>query len=76
MLKVILCLCLSFSMSMPSFLFWLSWVSIFILLARAATPDEWRDRQIYQVLTDRFVRPDNDTTALCNVTLEEYCGGT
>lgn len=45
-------------------------------LALAATPDEWRSRSIYQVLTDRFWRPDNSTTAPCDVTDETYCGGT
>lgn len=45
-------------------------------LAMAASPDEWRTRSIYQVLTDRFWRPDNSTTAACDVTDETYCGGT
>lgn len=45
-------------------------------LAMAATPDEWRSRSIYQVMTDRFWRPDNSTSAPCDVTLETYCGGT
>lgn len=45
-------------------------------LAMAASPDEWRSRSIYQVLTDRFWRPDNSTEAPCDVTDETYCGGT
>lgn len=47
-----------------------------LALASAATPDEWRSRSIYQVLTDRFWRPDNSTTSPCDVTEETYCGGT
>ena len=39
---------------------------------RAATPDEWRSRSIYQVLTDRFASPDS---APCP-SLSGYCGGT
>lgn len=45
-------------------------------LAMAATPDEWRSRSIYQVMTDRFWRSDNSTTAACDVTEKTYCGGT
>lgn len=45
-------------------------------LAQAATPDEWRSRSIYQVITDRFWRPDNSTTSDCDVTQKDYCGGT
>lgn len=44
--------------------------------ASAATPDQWRSRSIYQVLTDRFWRPDNSTTSACDVTESTYCGGT
>jgi alpha-amylase len=41
-------------------------------LANAATPDEWRSRSIYQLLTDRFASP---TSAPCT-DLHSYCGGT
>lgn len=51
-------------------------VGCLVPLATAATPDEWRSRSIYQVLTDRFWRADNSTTATCDVTDETYCGGT
>jgi alpha-amylase len=37
----------------------------------AHSPEEWRDRTIYQVLTDRFAGPDSSS---CN--LGDYCGGT
>lgn len=40
--------------------------------ASAGTPDEWRNRTIYQVLTDRF---DSPSRASCN-NLQGYCGGT
>lgn len=58
---------------MASFLLTLSWLSVLTL---AATPDEWRGKNIYQVMTDRFWRTDNSTTAACDVTAETYCGGT
>ncbi|KAF2654406.1 glycoside hydrolase family 13 protein [Lophiostoma macrostomum CBS 122681] len=47
-----------------------------ISVADAATAEQWRGRTIYQVLTDRFARPDNSTTATCNTSDREYCGGT
>jgi len=40
----------------------------------AASAADWRSRSIYQVLTDRFNRPDNSTSASCNTA--DYCGGT
>jgi alpha-amylase len=36
--------------------------------AHALTPAEWRSQSIYFLLTDRFGREDNSTTAACNVT--------
>lgn len=39
----------------------------------AATPDQWRGRTIYQLLTDRFARPDGDTSPCAD--LNNYCGG-
>ena len=45
-------------------------------LTSAATPAQWRSRSVYQVLTDRFARSDNSTTHPCDVTLNQYCGGT
>ncbi|KAJ9376289.1 CAZyme family GH13 [Paecilomyces variotii] len=41
----------------------------------AATPAEWRSRSIYFLLTDRFARTDNSTTASCDTSAREYCGG-
>lgn len=40
--------------------------------SQAATPDEWAQRSIYQVITDRFAR-STDQNAPCNIT--KYCGG-
>jgi len=37
---------------------------------------EWRKQSIYQVVTDRFARTDNSTTASCVTTQQVYCGGT
>jgi alpha-amylase len=55
----------------------LAFLSAFILQsASAAGKDEWRTRSIYQVMVDRYARPDNSTTAPCNVTERAYCGGT
>lgn len=45
-------------------------------LVRAATPDEWKAQSIYSMLTDRFARTDNSTTAPCDTTAGKYCGGT
>jgi hypothetical protein len=44
--------------------------------AFAASPAEWRSRSIYQLLTDRFARPDGSTTATCDTAAGKYCGGT
>ncbi|KAJ5938005.1 CAZyme family GH13, partial [Penicillium verhagenii] len=41
----------------------------------AASRDEWVGRSVYQVVTDRFARSDNSTTAPCIAALGEYCGG-
>ncbi|KAF4633064.1 hypothetical protein G7Y89_g5062 [Cudoniella acicularis] len=42
----------------------------------ALTPAQWRGQSIYQVLTDRFARTDDSTTAPCNTADGIYCGGT
>ncbi|KAI9737441.1 MAG: hypothetical protein M1834_009595 [Cirrosporium novae-zelandiae] len=47
----------------------------YFLGSYAATPAEWRSRIIYQVLTDRFGRVDNSTTAACDTDDRIYCGG-
>lgn len=51
----------------------------FVLLAsriHAAKPAQWRERSIYQLMTDRFARTDGDTAAFCDVREGKYCGGT
>jgi len=48
----------------------------YILPIQSAGKDEWRTRSIYQVMVDRFARPDDSTTFPCNVTDRAYCGGT
>lgn len=42
----------------------------------AATPDQWRTRSIYQIMTDRFALEDGSTSSACNVTERQRCGGT
>ena len=56
---------------------------IFIVLLTLAhqaqavpTIDDWRSRSIYQIITDRFARPDGSTTAPCVIADNQYCGGT
>ncbi|QKX54781.1 uncharacterized protein TRUGW13939_01870 [Talaromyces rugulosus] len=41
----------------------------------ALTPAEWRSQSIYFLLTDRFGREDNSTTASCDLSERIYCGG-
>ncbi|KAI0533916.1 alpha-amylase [Xylaria digitata] len=41
---------------------------------QALSTDDWAKQSIYQVLTDRFARPDGSTYS-CN-DLRSYCGGT
>lgn len=43
---------------------------------QAASRDQWLGRSIYQVVTDRFARSDNSTTAPCDAGMGKYCGGT
>ncbi|OBT84877.1 hypothetical protein VE02_05923 [Pseudogymnoascus sp. 03VT05] len=43
--------------------------------AQALSPAEWRSQSIYQVVTDRFARADGSTTAHCDLTKQDYCGG-
>ena len=42
-------------------------------LAAAGNSDEWKERSVYQVLTDRFARSDGSTQGCQN--LSNYCGG-
>ncbi|KAE8538221.1 hypothetical protein D1P53_005560 [Cryptococcus gattii VGV] len=46
----------------------------FLAIVQAATSDEWRSRSIYQLITDRFAPPSDDTTCVLGST--NYCGGT
>jgi alpha-amylase len=39
----------------------------------AGTPEQWKSRTIYQLLTDRFARSDGTKTQCSN--LGNYCGG-
>ena len=49
-------------------------LSVLRLVTAGHSPDEWRSRTIYQVLTDRFANP-NDPNSGCD-NLGTYCGGT
>ena len=49
-------------------------VAALLAVSEGASPAEWRNRTIYQVLTDRFARGDGSTGG-CN-DLSTYCGGT
>ncbi|KAI9368799.1 glycoside hydrolase superfamily [Aspergillus egyptiacus] len=44
--------------------------------ALAATPEQWRSQSIYFLMTDRFARTDGSTTAECDTSMRQYCGGT
>ncbi|TVY90865.1 Alpha-amylase [Lachnellula willkommii] len=41
----------------------------------ALSPADWKKQSIYQVMTDRFARTDNSTTAACDTAAYQYCGG-
>ncbi|KAJ5129145.1 Glycoside hydrolase superfamily [Penicillium bovifimosum] len=45
-------------------------------IVTALSPAEWRPQSIYFLLTDRFGRSDNSTSAGCDVGERIYCGGT
>ncbi|KAI9315827.1 a-amylase [Dichotomocladium elegans] len=45
-----------------------------VILSKRATAADWANRAIYQILTDRFARTDESTSACSN--LSDYCGGT
>jgi alpha-amylase len=42
-------------------------------VASAGTTAEWKQRSVYQILTDRFARADGSTNACTNLSV--YCGG-
>jgi alpha-amylase len=48
----------------------------FVSSSFAALAEDWRKQSIYQIIVDRFNRPDDSYTAPCNTTAELYCGGT
>ncbi|RDH31234.1 glycoside hydrolase superfamily [Aspergillus welwitschiae] len=50
-------------------------VTLGIPTVNAASKDQWIGRSIYQIVTDRFARSDNSTTAACDAALGNYCGG-
>lgn len=54
----------------------LGMVTLLTISCLAATPDEWRSRSIYQVMTDRFARTDLSTSTPCVTSDRLYCGGT
>ena len=43
--------------------------------SRAASPDQWKSRSIYQIVTDRFALGNGSITAPCDPGLGQYCGG-
>jgi alpha-amylase len=45
-------------------------------LSTAANASEWRERIIYQIMTDRFARSDGSLTSPCDPRDRCYCGGT
>ncbi|KAJ6035929.1 alpha-amylase [Penicillium herquei] len=48
----------------------------FVARITALSAAEWRTQSIYFLLTDRFGRTDNSTTATCDTGDQIYCGGT
>ncbi|GLB07182.1 hypothetical protein AtubIFM57258_002505 [Aspergillus tubingensis] len=50
-------------------------VTLEISTVNAASRDQWIGRSIYQIVTDRFARSDNSTTAACDAAQGNYCGG-
>mmetsp|Transcript_38534 Transcript_38534/g.58647 ORF Transcript_38534/g.58647 Transcript_38534/m.58647 type:complete len:180 (+) Transcript_38534:36-575(+) len=42
----------------------------------AHSAQEWKERSIYQIITDRFYRDDGSLTAPCSLDESHYCGGT
>lgn len=61
-------------MALSSSSLYLLLLTITATLVSGLTPAQWRSQSIYQVLTDRFSRPDGSTTACSD--LNAYCGGT
>lgn len=51
-------------------------LSLLFSATLAATPDQWRTRSIYQIMTDRFALEDGSTSTACDVSDRQRCGGT
>jgi alpha-amylase len=51
----------------------ITFASALAMAVSAGTSDEWKQRSVYQVLTDRFARSDGSTSTCTN--LSNYCGG-
>mmetsp|Transcript_22649 Transcript_22649/g.40779 ORF Transcript_22649/g.40779 Transcript_22649/m.40779 type:complete len:458 (+) Transcript_22649:168-1541(+) len=48
-------------------------IGLLLVAAFAKTAQEWKSRTIYQLLTDRFARPNGDTSPCADIS--NYCGG-
>ena len=46
---------------------------LLVVSAKRRSKEEWKQRTIYQLLTDRYARSDGNTKACSN--LFSYCGG-
>jgi hypothetical protein len=56
-----------------SLLFVAAVLALLVTPALAASVEQWKGRQIYQLLTDRFARTDGSTQPCAD--LRQYCGG-
>lgn len=52
----------------------LAFLALCVCVVSSKTPDDWKGRHIYQVITDRFAMPDGGDTHCDD--LSKYCGGT
>jgi len=52
----------------------LQFLSFFTSFSTAAGPNDWRRRSVYQLMTDRFARTNDNDDSACNIL--DYCGGT
>ena len=52
----------------------LQFFTLFTSLCTAAGRDDWRRRSVYQLMTDRFARTNDNDNSPCDVL--KYCGGT
>jgi alpha-amylase len=63
-------------MQTPPKMWWLKLLVLAVVgTVEAASRDQWISRSVYQVVTDRFARSDNSTTASCEAGKGDYCGG-